>query len=62
MGKRVDAFNEMVKMFAEQSKDINIFTQSEFSEIVKIGTLSNIALSLAVIADKMTEDDNADNE
>ena len=62
MRKRVDAFNEMVKMFAEQSKDINIFTQAEFSETVKIGTLSNIALSLAVIADKITEDDNAENE
>ena len=62
MGQRVDAYNEMVKTMSKQSKDINIFTQAEFSETVKVGMLANIALSLAVIADKMTEDDNADNE
>ena len=59
MGERVDALTKTLKMMDEETYPVDMIGGNDY--YVEI-LLSHIAMNLAVIADKLTEDDNAKNE
>lgn len=63
MGKRTEAMKDALKLIDETSKSINFFETDNFNSNTTNLLLAHIAMNLAVIADKLTEDENnADNK
>ena len=58
MGKRTEAVKGTLELIDKTSKSVNFFETDNFNSNTTNLLLSHIAMNLAVIADKLTEDDN----
>ena len=58
MSEQVKSLNDTISFYTEKAKDINMFQEKQFTKSLEVSILTNIAGSLAIIADKMTEETN----
>lgn len=59
MGKKLDELDVILNMYKEQANEVSIFEEDKFFKTLRMSLLTDIARSLAIIADKLTEDNYA---
>lgn len=62
MGKRTEELNKLMDMYLKDAKAVTMFDEERFIKSLECSLLTDIARSLALIADKLMEDKDGDNK